>query len=135
MKSKLATSLVAVLFITGCTSGNNVSIEKPKENKFSTLADLKQAFVDAGGQCWGWKEDLSVPLEELGWIGKGECDSKTVLILYEDGVSVEEDALNTRKHNEFIGFKTSLLFGKNWKINSDQVEIVYPKMGGTLMTR
>lgn len=107
----------------------------PKENKFSSLADLKQAFVDAGGQCWGWKEDLSVPLEEFGWIGKGECDSKTILILYEDGVSVEEDALNTRKHNEFIGFKTSLLFGENWKINSDQVEIVYPKMGGTLMTR
>jgi hypothetical protein len=48
---------------------------------------------------------------------------------------VEQESINARYHLESLGFKTSFLFGGNWFINSDQVEAVYPKMGGTLMTR
>jgi len=133
MKNKLAISLAAVLFITGCTSGNNVSIEKPKENKFSSLADLKQAFVDAGGQCWGW--ELVNVNDFKNKIGQGECDSKTVLILYKDNVNTLDEAVRFRSFLLDLKFKVNLLFGDNWMINSDQVEIIYPKMGGTLMTR
>ena len=133
MKNKLAISLAAVLFITGCTSGNNVSIEKPKENKFSSLADLKQAFVDAGGQCWGW--ELVNVNDFKNKIGQGECDSKTVLILYKDNVNTLDEAVRFRSFLIDLKFKVNLLFGDNWMINSDQVSTVYPKMGGTLMTR
>ena len=134
MKSKLATSLVAVLFITGCTSGNNVSIEKPKENKFSSLAELKQAFIDAGGQCWDWVQE-AIPVEVDNKIAQGDCDSKTVLSIYKDGVNVRDEAIGFRTFMISLKFKVKLLFGDNWMINSDQVEIIYPKMGGTLMTR
>ena len=135
MKSKLAIFLGAILLLTGCTASNTATIEKPKDNKISSLEELKQAFTNAGGQCWDWMVDNSVPLAKFHWIGKGDCDSRTVLIVYEDGVNVMEEALLIRKTNKSLGFTTSYLIGDNWTVSSDQVEIVYPKMGGTLMTR
>jgi len=133
VKSKLWISLVVILLLTGCTVSNNVAIEKPKENKYSSLTDLKQAFIDAGGQCWGWE---LVNIDDFkDRIGQGECDSKTVLILYKDNVNTREGAVSFRSFLLGLKFKVNLLFGDNWMINSDQVEIVYPKMGGTLMTR
>jgi hypothetical protein len=127
--------LVSLLVLTGC-SGSNQSKKTlgDKNSRFESLEELKEAFVEAGGQCWGWKL-ATHPDELLDTIGKGECDSKTVLIVYKDYINVEQESINARYHLESLGFKTSFLFGGNWFINSDQVEAVYPKMGGTLMTR
>ena len=134
MRSKLSASLIAILFLTSCATSNNATIEIPKKTRFLSLEELKEAFVEAGGQCWGWR--LATHPDELeDTIGKGDCDSKTVLIVFKDYIDVEQHAINGRGHNEGLGFKTSYLFGDNWFINSDQVEIVYPKLGGTLMTR
>ena len=134
-KTKFLFVLVSLLVLTGC-SGFNQSKEKleDKNSRFENLEELKEAFVEAGGQCWGWRL-ATLPGELEDTIGKGDCDSKTVLIVYEDYIDVEQEAINSRRHNEGLGFKTSYLFGGNWFINSDQVEVVYPKMGGTLMTR
>jgi hypothetical protein len=134
-KTQFLLILVSLLVLTGC-SGYNQSNERlgDKNSRFESLEELKEACVEAGGQCWGWK--LATHPDELeNLIGKGDCDSKTVLIVYDDYIDVEQEAINSRRHNEGLGFKTSYLFGGNWFINSDQVEVVYPKMGGTLMTR
>jgi|LakMenE18May11ns_1017448.scaffolds.fasta_scaffold9254002_2 hypothetical protein len=134
-KTQFLLILVSLLVLTGCSSYNQ-SNERlgDKNSRFESLEELKEAFVEAGGQCWGWK--LATHPDELeNLIGKGDCDSKTVLIVYDDYIDVEQEAINSRRHNESLGFKTSYLFGGNWFINSDQVEVVYPKMGGTLMTR
>lgn len=134
-KTQFLLILVSLLVLTGC-SGYNQSNERlgDKNSRFESLEELKEAFVEAGGQCWGWR--LATHPDELeNLIGKGDCDSKTVLIVYDDYIDVEQEAINSRRHNEGLGFKTSYLFGGNWFINSDQVEVVYPKMGGTLMTR
>jgi hypothetical protein len=134
-KTQFLLILVSLLVLTGC-SGYDQSNERlgDKNSRFESLEELKEAFVEAGGQCWGWK--LATHPDELeNLIGKGDCDSKTVLIVYDDYIDVEQEAINSRRHNEGLGFKTSYLFGGNWFINSDQVEVVYPKMGGTLMTR
>lgn len=134
MKNKFVILLISVLFLTGCTTNNSATTEKPMENKFSSLAELKQAFIDAGGQCWDWVES-AIPKEITSETGHGECDSEGVLILYKDGVNSREEAIAFRSFLISLKFKVNLLFGDNWMINSDQVEIVYPKMGGTLMTR
>ncbi len=134
-KTKFLFLLVSLLVLTGC-SGSNQSKERlgEKNSRFESLEELKETFVEAGGQCWGWRL-ATHPDELIDTIGKGDCDSKTVLIVYKDYIDVEQNAINFRRHNESLGFKTSVLFGGNWFINSDQVEVVYPKMGGTLMTR
>ncbi len=132
---KIIVLIFCGILVTGC-SDSNQSIEtlKDENNRFESLEELKEAFVEAGGQCWGWR--LATHPDELeDTKGKGDCDSKTVLIVYKDYVDVEQNALIGRRHNEGLGFKTSYLFGDNWFINSDQVEAVYPKLGGTLMTR
>ena len=134
MKNKYVVLLISALFLTGCTTSNNAAIEKPKENRFSSLAELKQAFIDAGGQCWDWVES-AIPKEIPSEAGHGECDSEGVLILYKDGVNSRDQAIAFRSFLVSLKFKVHVLFGDNWMINSDQVEIVYPKMGGTLMTR
>ena len=126
---------VVLLALTGCTSTDESSPSaNEKPIRFETLEELKEAFVEAGGQCWGWRL-ATHPDELVDTVGKGDCDSKTVLIVYKDYVDVEQSSLDARRHFESLGYKTSFLFGDNWFINSDQVEIVYPKMGGTLMTR
>jgi hypothetical protein len=134
-KTKFLFLLVSLLVLTGC-SGSNQSKERlgEKNSRFESLEELKETFVEAGGQCWGLRL-ATHPDELIDTIGKGDCDSKTVLIVYKDYIDVEQLAINFRRHNESLGFKTSFLFGGNWFINSDQVEVVYPKMGGTLMTR
>lgn len=127
--------ILFVILLSGC-SNSNQSVESldNKLNRFESLEELKEAFVEAGGQCWGWR--LGTHPDELqDTIGKGDCDSKTVLIVFKDYIDVKQQALDHRRHNVNLGFKTSLLFGDNWFINSDQVEVVYPKMSGTLMTR
>jgi hypothetical protein len=129
----LVISLFSTFILSACASNNNSVIEKPKVNKFSSLTDLKQAFVDAGGQCWGW--ELVNVNDFKNKIGQGECDSKTVLILYKDNVNTLDEAVRFRSFLLDLKFKVNLLFGDNWMINTDQVEIAYPKMGGTLMTR
>ncbi len=135
-KTKFLIIFVSLLVLTGC-SGSNQLKERlgDKNSRFESLEELKAAFVEAGGQCWGWRIDNSAPLEEFGWIGKGDCDSSTVLIVYADGVDVMAEAMMVRNTNINLGLKTSYLIGDNWTINSDQIQTVYPKMGGTLMTR
>jgi len=126
---------VLVLALTGCTGADESSLRtNEKPSRFESLEELKGAFVEAGGQCWGWRL-ATHPDELVDIVGKGDCDSKTVLIVYKDYIDVEQSALGTRRHLESLGLKISFLFGDNWFINSDQVEIVHPKMGGTLMTR
>jgi hypothetical protein len=122
------------LVLSSCTSSSEKESQNQAGNRFSTLEELKQAFINAGGQCWDWVEN-EVPAEITKTYATGDCDAKTVLTIYKDGVNVQEYALGFRKFVIDLKFKVNLLVGDNWMINSDQVSTVYPKMGGTLMTR
>jgi len=124
---KLLLLLVCLsLSLTGCGSLNK---------EYSSVVDLRDAFVKAGGQCWEWKLNDPVKAQVPSHKEDADCDQKTVLIVFADGVSAQEEALQFASTLRSLKFRVNVLVGKNWMINSDQVTKVYAQMGGTLITR
>ena len=106
-----------------------------KDREFSSIEDLRDAFVKAGGQCWEWKKNNPRKSNFKSQKGNATCDSKTFLVLFSDGVSSKDEALGFANTLRGMNFEVSLLVGKNWMINSDQVTKVSAQLGGTLITR
>lgn len=97
---------------------------------YKTINEFKQAFVNAGGQCWEWKRDPDIS----GQSG-GTCDKLTTLVFYTKKTDTLAQAIEFAKVERSLGFKVHLIVGPNWMVNSDQVKYVHRKLGGTLMTR
>jgi hypothetical protein len=119
-------ALSFALVLTGC--GN-------KNKEFSSIEELRDAFVSAGGQCWEWKKYDPVKDRITTHKGTAECDKNTVLVLFSDGVSSQNEGLDFASQMRSLNFEVNVLVGANWMINSDQAAKVYPQMGGTLITR
>ena len=111
------------------------AVASPTAKRYNTITSLKTAFVNAGGQCWEWKIDSYVTKTLGGREIYADCDKYTRIVFYKDDANVLKDALNSAKHSRSLGLKINILVGPNWMINSDQVKLVYKKLGGTLITR
>ena len=132
--AKVLLSILLATMMIACSNNTESQTEEKDSSRFKSLEDFKKAFENAGGQCWGWNvEPLSKGFSQL--LARGNCDDKTVLLLYTDGYDVKSYALEFRKTTLSLGFKVSLLVGENWMINSDQATKVHRKLGGTLITR
>jgi hypothetical protein len=117
---------ISVILFTGCES---------QDGRYSNVEDLRDAFVESGGQCWEWKTNDPIALKVPIQLGNAQCDEKTVLIIFSDEVSARKEALSFASQLRALDFDVSLLFGDNWMINSDQVKEVAKGLGGTLVTR
>jgi hypothetical protein len=134
---KLAKALFlpfCLTFLMSCSQAPENELEQSQSLAFETLEEFKSAFVRAGGQCWGWTIE-EIPSDYRGLLGRGACDDKTVLMLFVKDYDVMKDALTVRKGLLSLEMGVSLLVGDNWLLNSDQVQSVHNKMGGTLITR
>lgn len=126
--------LICLTLLMSCSQAPENELEQPGSLTFETLEEFKSAFVGAGGQCWGWAIE-EIPDGDKGLIGRGVCDDKTALMLFAKDYDVMKDALTVRKSLLSLEMGVSLLVGDNWMLNSDQVQFVQEKMGGTLITR
>ena len=131
---KVSVLLFCLTLLMSCSQEPQNEPEKSKSLTFETLEEFKSAFVGAGGQCWSWTIE-DIPDDYNGLLGRGVCDDKTALMLYVKDYAVLEDALTLRKSLLSLEMGVSLLVGDNWLLNSDQVQSVHKKMGGTLITR
>jgi hypothetical protein len=107
----------------------------PSAKRYDSIFSLKTAFLKAGGQCWEWKLDSYVGKYIGDEVIAADCDNKTRIIFYRKNANVLKDALRNAELSRSIGYKVNILVGPNWMINSDQVNLVYRKLGGTLITR
>jgi hypothetical protein len=107
----------------------------PVAKKYKSIASLKAAFIDAGGQCWEWKIDAPATEAFLANTVYADCDAETRLIFYKKKTNVLKESLESAKLYRSLRFKINMLVGPNWVINSDQVKLVQKKLGGTLITR
>ena len=131
MKTKrvfLIALLGSILFVLNDPTFATAQEKKPKS--YSSIYVLKKEFEKAGGQCWEWSKNDQL----FAWV-TGDCDKNTVLIFYPKKTNTLADALQMAKTYRSIKVKVNLLVGPNWIINSDQVNIVRKKLGGTLITR
>ena len=125
------------LSLVGCSANSQSSTADNNERvtKYGTIEELRDAFVHAGGQCWEWKKSEAAELAQMRLKAHADCDKMTVLILYENAEETRAGALSLAKLERDMGFKLHILFGENWMINSDQINLVRKVMGGTVITR
>ncbi|MGA6128854.1 MULTISPECIES: hypothetical protein [unclassified Microbacterium] len=118
---------MAALLI-GTTAGCSAQSAQPQETeqqelgRISTIDELKDAFIDAGGVC-NWKQTDVV----TDATASGECSDQTVLMLF----------ANTDEKDELVSFlsegtisEPTLLVGENWVINSPEAEAMQETLGG-----
>jgi hypothetical protein len=108
--------------LTGCAASTNKT--------YSSVSDLKADFVLAGGDCEDWiqSDQVTAALES------GECGSTTVLSIYSDQAAARESAENLASILRDYGMPISVLYGKNWVINSKQASSLSERITGTLIT-
>jgi hypothetical protein len=115
--------LSGVFLLTSCAP-----TEEPIQG-FSDIDDLRLAFEEAGGSCSSWVQDNAV----TGALQSGNCDSETVLMFFGSKEDASDRALDLKKTTKDFGFTPHLLLGENWLINSPQVDLVEPELGGVLI--
>lgn len=132
---------LSVAFIaSACGSGSSDDGQKPgfsspkKNANYSSVVELKDAYVDAGGPCTDWQQTdvVSAALES------GECDSATVLSIYVDRAEAKDAAEAVTSLFAGMDDPVSVLVGPNWIVNNDEDSsglIAFKrKLGGTIVT-
>lgn len=130
MKRLLAASITALL-LTGCaaTSEPDAPAQEAASypETYRSVVELKDAFVQAGGDCPSWEQTNQVKTASES----GTCSPTNVLSIYTSEAE-KEDALELFKSIAQPG--AALLVGKNWIINDKSVKEIDPAIGGTFFT-
>jgi hypothetical protein len=127
----LAPAAVLLLALTGCSSAAQPSptpTEPAGPATYSSVVELKDAYVAAGGDCDEWAQTNRVTVAAQS----GDCDGNTVLSTYASESDRETAVANLKMLNPD---NYSLLSGPNWIINSPDVADVSDALGGVLVTK
>lgn len=130
---KIPLVLVAVvLLLAGCSTTAPKAVEstppppaKPQAT-YSTVVELRDAFVKAGGDCPDWVANNRVKLAAQS----GDCDANTVLSTYLSA-DIRDQVVTTLKG---LSVDTHLLVGENWVINVADPDLFVKVLGGTVVT-
>lgn len=117
---------VLALLISGCSAAAPQAAPTPTSiaiGKASTIEDVRDAFIDAGGVC-NWEQTDVVKAATAS----GECSSHTVIMLFSDR-SERETVVSNLQQFKLEGGLT-LLVGENWVINSPEAEDMQSQLGG-----
>lgn len=115
---------LATTALTGCSSN-------AYPETYSSVEELRDAFVKAGGECPEWEQRNQVSLSAES----GECSSQTVLSIY-SSESDRDQVVNTQKelHKMVDMGGMHLLVGANWIINDPNVKDLDRAIGGIFIT-
>lgn len=115
------------LAVTGCSTSSppESSPTAAPLGKVSTIEDLRDAYIEAGGVC-NWDQTDVV----TGAVASGNCSDKSVLMLFAD--SADRTAAVARM-GSMTEFEKHLLVGENWIINAPDVADVQEKLGGKVV--
>lgn len=139
MKIKLlGLAAVSVVLLSGCAgapeSASSPTATTPPADggTYSTVADLKDAYVAAGGDCPSFSQGNEVKLAAES----GECGTNTVLSTYVSNSDVSQVIQNAKTFWEKLDLTddSTWLVGQNWIINSHQSADVRGKLGGKLVS-
>lgn len=109
-----------------------------KNASYSSLADLKLAYLQSGGTCTDWFQSDAVDMA----IASGQCaDSSVILALYasrEDIDANQQAAQELMSVLEDAGLDTAdllapQLVGPNWVITSSNASLLQTNMGGEVI--
>lgn len=126
-----ACALTLSAALSGCATQSASSASKsiaPKpKSTYSTVIELRDAFIAAGGDCPDWQMTNRVKLAAQS----GECSGSVVLSTYLSA-STRDEVILALKGVSDPG-AVHLLVGENWIINTKAPEGLVDKMGGTVV--
>lgn len=133
--------LTGMMALSGCGSSSSASpTPTPTETRppadggtFGTVAELKDAFVEAGGACPEFNQTNRVKLAAES----AECSSTAVLSTYLSSSDISQLIQNKKELTEQLdsSVKTnSWLVGQNWVINSPETTELREKLGGKVVS-
>lgn len=82
--------------------------------KFEDVDSLREAFIDAGGNCDDWNQTDTV----TGALQSGECGTTAQLSVFKDGSGVQYQITEVKKSEKAEGMG-DWLTGENWIIAVD----------------
>lgn len=133
--------LTGMMALSGCGSSSSVSPSPtPTETRppadggtYGTVAELKDAFVEAGGSCPEFNQTNRVKLAAES----AECSSKAVLSTYLSSSDISQLIQTNKELNEQLKSTVkgnSWLVGQNWVINSPEATQLREKLGGKVVS-
>jgi ABC-type glycerol-3-phosphate transport system substrate-binding protein len=140
-QTRAAVLLAAAALLASC-GGSDPSPEAPTETEttqaptknveYSSVVELRDAFVEAGGECPSWNQSDII----LAALESGECDDATVLSIYVDRSEAMDAAAGLAAFDEMMGEPSPVLVGPNWLVNSgqdaDELTELKKVLGGTV---
>jgi len=118
--------LSAGFLATGCAS-SEPDTAPTHLGKVSTIEEVRDAFIAAGGVC-NWNQNDVV----LDATASGTCSDQTVIMLFAD--PADKTAVVARL-GSLISTDLHLLVGENWIINSKEAVELADKIGGKVVAR
>jgi hypothetical protein len=111
----------------GCSGGGeSVPSVTGDATEFSTVEELRDAYVAAGGTCEAWEE-----IDPGDYDAKaGRCSDSVVMAVYAN--PDELAAAVDRSKN--LAVQTHLLVGENWLLNVDNPQDFVDALGGTTVS-
>lgn len=119
---------IAILALAGCSSspsGSSASAsptstpESAALSSYSTAADLRDAYVNAGGSCSSWNHDKNIWNPAWDAVDAGACGA-----LYDSAFTIfhtpAEVSTWAATYEDTFTTPTQLLLGENWLIIPDQ---------------
>lgn len=122
----VAAAVVALgLGLTGCGGGG----ETPEAQTYDGVEALRDAYVQAGGQCDDWQQTNKVK----GAAQSGECGDSIILSTYLSPEAAQQRVADT-KASPLGEMSKDWLVGGNWIINAEDLGPIKEKMGGTIVS-
>jgi hypothetical protein len=117
--------LLLALTLSAC-SGVAAQTGPTPIGKVSTIEQVRDAFIAAGGVC-NWKQDDRVD----DATASGTCSDQTVIMLF---ANPDDKAMVANRLSEVLaGVGTHLLVGDNWIINSPEAVKMQKEIGGKVV--
>ena len=132
--SVVANAIVVAILLVSCStsSGNSTT-----EQRFESLIGMRDAYIEAGGDCPDWKLG-TVKLA----IGSGSCSDANVLSIYSSREIANEQNSSMKRFvqesfPESLSDTLHLLVGENWILNDSDMDLLEEfknRHGGDLIT-
>ena len=115
-------ALALLVLLTSCSNSSKASV---KSKRFETVLEMRDAYIEAGGDCPEW-ELSTVSLA----IGSGSCSGDSVLSIYSSRTIANEQNsamkdLMLELLPEAINHRLTLLVGENWILNDSDSDSFY----------
>ncbi|MCC3299780.1 hypothetical protein [Arthrobacter caoxuetaonis] len=130
------------LVLTGCggSSADTTSGLAPEPSEtappanggtYATVVELKDAFVEAGGECPAFDQDNAVTLAAES----ADCSDSAVLSTFLSSSTIDQLIQDNKEVFADIDFEMNpWLVGENWVINAPGAAELREKLGGTVVS-